>query len=82
MDQQNQLLLKVSFWIIKPLEIKKKEVYSWINHLIEHGHGPPTFFMTLSCAEHQWKDIERLIKQRMQMAGTDPNFFIKIQQNG
>ena len=31
--------------------------------------------MTLSCAEHQWKDIERLIKQRMQMAGTDPNFF-------
>ena len=75
MDRQNQLLLKVSFWIIKLLEIQKKEVHSWINHLIEHGHGPPTFFMTLSCAEHQWKDIERLIKQRMQMAGTDPNFF-------
>ena len=48
------------------------EVYSWINFLIENGCGPPTFFMTLSCTEHNWQDIERLIKQCMKMAGTDP----------
>ena len=31
---------------------KKKEVHSWTNFLMEQGHGPQTFFMTLSCAKH------------------------------
>ena len=31
--------------------------------------------MTLSCAEYHWKDIERLIKERMQMGGLDPDLF-------
>ena len=42
-----------------------------MNGLIERDEGPPTFFITLSCAEYLWKDIRRLIKQRMEIAGID-----------
>ena len=31
---------------------RKSEVYTWINHHIEAKHGPPNFFITLSCAEY------------------------------
>jgi Helitron helicase-like domain at N-terminus len=55
-----------SFWFQK-----RAEVYSWINHHVEAGNGPPTFFITLSCAEYYWPDIIRLLRERMQMAGDD-----------
>ena len=48
---------------------KRSEVYSWINHHIECGHGAPTLFITLSCAEYHWKDIKRLVEQRLSIAG-------------
>ena len=48
---------------------KRSEVYSWINHHIEVGHGAPTMFITLSCAEHYWPDIKRLIQERLEAAG-------------
>lgn len=54
---------------------KKKEVYSWINYHLDHGNGRPTFFITLSCAEYQWKDVQRLIKERMTLAGHNPHLF-------
>ena len=38
---------------------KRAEVYTWINHHIEARHGPPNFFITLSCAEYLWPDIRR-----------------------
>ena len=47
-------------------------MYTWINHHIEVGHGLPTFFITLSCAEYMWPDIKRLIKDRFTVAGLDP----------
>lgn len=50
---------------------KRAEVYTWINHHIEAGHGPPTFFITLSCAEYLWPDIKQLIKERLTLAGLD-----------
>src|SRR5688572_9880417 len=40
---------------------KRAEVYNWINHHIEADHGPPNFFITLSCVEYMWPDIKRLI---------------------
>ena len=43
---------------------KRSEVYTWINHHIEMGHGPPSFFITFSCAEHYWEDVKRLILER------------------
>ena len=50
---------------------KRSELYSWVNHHVEAGNGAPSFFITLSCAEHYWPDIIRLIKERMEMAGED-----------
>ena len=46
--------------------MKKDEVHSWIRHHVEAGHGPPTFFITLSCAEYYWPDIFRLLQDRLQ----------------
>ena len=46
-------------------------MYTWINHHIEAGHGPPNFFITLSCAEYLWPDIKRLIEERLKIAGLD-----------
>jgi len=44
-------------------------MYTWINHHIEAGHGPPNFFITLSCAEYLWPDIKRLIENRFECGG-------------
>lgn len=48
---------------------KRQQVYSWINHHIQEGHGAPTYFITLSCAEYFWPDVTRLIQERMILAG-------------
>ena len=53
-----------SFWYQK-----RAEVYSWLNHHVEQKHGPPSFFITLSCSEYYWKDIIRLLRERMILAG-------------
>lgn len=50
---------------------KRSELYAWVNHHVEAGNGSPSFFVTLSCAEHHWPDIVRLIKERMEIAGQD-----------
>lgn len=50
---------------------KRCELYQWINHHVEIGNGPPTMFITLSCAEYLWADIIDKIKERMSIAGQD-----------
>ena len=50
---------------------KRSELYTWINHHVDSGNGAPMYFITLSCAEFQWVDIIRLIKDRMKMAHQD-----------
>jgi hypothetical protein len=45
---------------------------SWIGHHVEEGNGPPSLFITLSCAEYHWKDIERLLNKRRSIAGEPP----------
>lgn len=52
---------------------KRSELYAWINHHVEVGNGPPTMFITLSCAEHYWPDIIELLQERMRIAGDDPS---------
>jgi len=56
---------------------RRMEVFSWINYHLEQGHGPPSFFITLSCAEYHWKDIERLITDRCAKGGVAPPDFTK-----
>ena len=53
-----------SYW-----QKKRQEVYSWINYHIEQGHGAPSYFITLSCAEYFWPDVLKLIRERMIIEG-------------
>ena len=36
---------------------KQSELYTWISQHIKSGNGPPTFFITLSCAQYFWPDV-------------------------
>ena len=44
---------------------KRAQVYSWINFHVSQGNGPPDLFITFSCSEYHWKDIEVLLEERM-----------------
>jgi hypothetical protein len=45
----------------------KEKVMNWINFHIESGNGPPTLFITLSCAEYFWGDLMKLLVDRFKM---------------
>ena len=51
---------------------KKQELYSWMSYHIKIGNGSPSYFMTLSCAEFHWQDLERLINQKRKELGLEP----------
>ena len=48
---------------------KKEELNEWMLYHIEQKHGPPTFFITLSCAELWWPDLQRLMAERLMFTG-------------
>jgi hypothetical protein len=48
---------------------KTEELEQWISHHISRGRGPPTFFITFSCAENWWPDLRRLLAQLEEGAG-------------
>ena len=50
---------------------KRSELYTWISQHIEMGNGPPTFFITLSCAEYFWPDVIDLLRDRLKVADID-----------
>jgi hypothetical protein len=50
---------------------KRAEFYTWINQHIELGHGPPIFFITLSCTEYFWADVIDLLRDRLEIANID-----------
>ena len=43
---------------------KKHELNSWISYHVSKGHGPPTLFLTLSCAEYWWEELIEIIYKR------------------
>lgn len=45
-----------SFW-----RSKTEELESWIDYHVSRGNGPPTHFITFSCAENWWPDLRRLM---------------------
>ena len=55
-----------AFW-----RARRSECNSWINHHVDAGNGPPSMFVTLSCAEYFWPDLSRLLKERYKK---DPNY--------
>ena len=50
---------------------KTQELERWIQHDISRGRGPPTFFITLSCAENLWPDLRRNLAQLERHANND-----------
>ncbi len=42
---------------------RSKDLQHWIMHHVARGHEPPTFFITLSCAENWWINLRRLLAQ-------------------
>ena len=36
---------------------KTNELRAWIDYHVSRGHGPPTHFITLTCAENWWPDL-------------------------
>ncbi len=40
-----------------------EDLQHWITYHVARGHGPPTFFITLSCAENWWNDLKHLLAQ-------------------
>jgi hypothetical protein len=39
---------------------------------VEHGNGDPSLFVTLSCTEYHWQDIEKLLNDRRKIVGDPP----------
>ena len=56
---------------------QRGKIHSWINHHVAEGNGPPTLFITLSCAEYFWKDINRLLKERFHFNGVTSPLDVK-----
>ena len=50
---------------------KTQELESWIQHHVSRGRGPPTFFITFSCAENWWPDLRRCLAQLESHAGNE-----------
>jgi hypothetical protein len=55
---------------------KRAELISWIGHHVEQGNGAPSLFVTFSCAEYHWQDIEKLLNNSRKIAG-DPQVSLK-----
>ena len=55
-----------NFW-----RARQDDLEAWVAHHVSRGRGPPTFFMTFSCAENWWPDLRRLIAQLERHAGND-----------
>ena len=45
---------------------RRHELNSWISYHLKEGHGPPTLFMTFSCAEYWWDDMLTVLFDRVQ----------------
>ena len=58
---------------------RRHELDSWIGNQLELGHGPPTLFMTFSCAEYWWKDLENLLLERC--TGTEDEELANVMVN-
>ena len=48
---------------------KTQELESWIQHHVSRGRGPPTFFITFSCAKNWWPDLHCFLVQLEFSAG-------------
>lgn len=50
---------------------KTNELRSWIDFHVSRGHGPPTHFITLTCAENWWSDLRNIYATLESNAGNE-----------
>lgn len=48
---------------------RTQDLEAWINHHVSRGNGPPTFFITFSCAEYWWPDLRRILAELEEQGG-------------
>ena len=48
---------------------KAHELRSWIDYHVANQNGPPTHFITLTCAENWWPDLQDIYADIEEMAG-------------
>ena len=45
--------------------LQRQNLTTWMNYHAQEGHGPPTFFITLSCAENHWGNLADILANRI-----------------
>ena len=45
--------------------LQRQNLTTWMNYHAQEGHGPPTFFITLSCAENHWGNLADILADRI-----------------
>ena len=65
------------YWRSKALELEE-----WIHHHIGEGHGPPSYFITFSCAENWWPDLKRIVIELEANAGASQEYLDKLRDDG
>ena len=43
---------------------QRHHLTTWMNYHAEQKHGPPTLFLTFSCAENHWSDLADILAER------------------
>ena len=46
-------------------------LFSFVGHVnaVMTAYGPPIFFLTLSCAEFEWEDVQKVLRERRRLSG-------------
>ena len=45
--------------------LQRQHLTTWMYYHAAHKHGPPTLFMTFSCAENHWGDLANILVDRV-----------------
>ena len=45
--------------------LQRQHLTTWMYYHAAHKHGPPTLFMTFSCAENHWGDLAKILADRV-----------------
>jgi hypothetical protein len=60
---------------------KRAELISCNGRHVEQGNGAPSLFVTLSCAEYHWQDIEKLLNARRNITVDTPISLKTVTEN-
>ena len=46
---------------------QRRHLLTWMNYHAEQKHGPPTLFLTFSCAENHWSNLADILASRVEV---------------